>query len=63
MTFLGPDDHRLDGTPEENEKKLERLRSVGQPMPDIEIGIMAAGRACSCRRARRARSASAATAS
>ena len=41
MTFLGPDDHRLDGTPEENEKKLERLRSVGRPMPDIEIGILA----------------------
>jgi len=41
MTFLGPEDHRLDGTPEENEKKLERLRSVGRPMPDIEIGILA----------------------
>ncbi|MCK9494812.1 MAG: long-chain-fatty-acid--CoA ligase [Dehalococcoidia bacterium] len=41
MTFLGPDDHRLDGTPEENEKKIERLRSVGRPMPDMEIGILA----------------------
>lgn len=40
MTYLGPDDHRLDGTPEENEKKLERLRSVGRPMPDIDIGIL-----------------------
>jgi len=41
ISFLAPEDHRLDGTPEENEKKLERLRSVGKPMPDIEIGIMA----------------------
>jgi acyl-CoA synthetase (AMP-forming)/AMP-acid ligase II len=40
MTFLGPDDHKLNGTPEENEKKLLHLRSVGRPMPDIEIGIM-----------------------
>ncbi|MCK9486144.1 MAG: long-chain-fatty-acid--CoA ligase [Dehalococcoidia bacterium] len=41
MTFLGPDDHRLDGTPEENEKKLLRLRSVGRTMPDIEVVTMA----------------------
>lgn len=41
MTFLGPDDHRLDGTPEENEQKLHRLRSVGRSMPDVEIGIRA----------------------
>ncbi len=41
MTFLGPDDHRLDGTPEENDLKLLRLRSVGRTMPDIEIGIIA----------------------
>jgi acyl-CoA synthetase (AMP-forming)/AMP-acid ligase II len=41
MTFLDPDDHRLNGTPEENEKKIERLRSVGRPMPDIEIAILA----------------------
>ena len=40
MTFLGPDDHRLDGTPEENEKKIERLRSVGRTMPDIDIAIL-----------------------
>ncbi len=40
MTYLGPDDHRLDGTPEENELTLKRLRSVGRGMPDIEIGIL-----------------------
>ena len=41
MSFLGPDDHRLDGTPEENERKIARLRSVGRPMPDIEVAILA----------------------
>jgi len=41
MTFLGPDDHRLDGTPEENEKKIARLRSVGRTMPDVEVVTMA----------------------
>ncbi|MDA0365604.1 MAG: long-chain-fatty-acid--CoA ligase [Chloroflexi bacterium] len=41
MSFLAPDDHRLDGTPEENEKKVERLRSVGRPMPDIQVAILA----------------------
>lgn len=40
MTYLDPDDHRLDGTPEENELKIARLRSVGRPMPDIDIGII-----------------------
>jgi len=41
MTFLDPEDHRLNGTPEENEKKLERLRSVGRPMSDIDVAILA----------------------
>lgn len=40
LTYLGPDDHRLDGTPEENAKKLHRLRSVGRAMDDVTIGIM-----------------------
>jgi len=40
ISYLGPDDHRLNGTPEENEKKLARLRSVGRVMPDIQVGIM-----------------------
>jgi acyl-CoA synthetase (AMP-forming)/AMP-acid ligase II len=42
MSYLGPDDHRLDGTPEQNDRKIARLRSVGRPMPDIEVGIMGA---------------------
>ena len=40
MTYLDPDDHRLDGTPEENELKLKRLHSVGRPMPDLEVAIL-----------------------
>src|SRR5262249_17785716 len=40
LTFLGPDDHRLDGTVEENALKLHRLRSVGRPMHDIDIAIL-----------------------
>jgi acyl-CoA synthetase (AMP-forming)/AMP-acid ligase II len=40
LTYLAPEDHRLDGTPEENEKKIKRLRSVGRPMDDVEIAIM-----------------------
>ena len=37
LTFLGPDDHDLSI---DTEKKEARLRSVGKPMPDVEIGIM-----------------------
>ena len=40
LTFLGPDDHRLDGTSEENAKKLHRLRSVGRPMDDVDLAIV-----------------------
>ena len=39
LTFLGPDDHKIEGTPAEQEKRLKRLRSVGRPMDDIEISI------------------------
>jgi acyl-CoA synthetase (AMP-forming)/AMP-acid ligase II len=40
LTYLGPDDHRLDGNEAENAKKLHRLRSVGRPMDDVEVAIM-----------------------
>jgi acyl-CoA synthetase (AMP-forming)/AMP-acid ligase II len=40
LTFLGPEDHRMDGTPGENEKKLLRLRSVGRPMDDVDLAIL-----------------------
>jgi acyl-CoA synthetase (AMP-forming)/AMP-acid ligase II len=37
LTFLAPDDHDLSTDAEARER---RLRSVGRPMPDVEIGIM-----------------------
>ena len=40
ISFLGPDDHRLGGTPDEVAVKEHRLRSVGKVMPDIEVLIM-----------------------
>jgi acyl-CoA synthetase (AMP-forming)/AMP-acid ligase II len=65
ISILGPDDHRFDGTPEENEQKDLRLRSVGKATGDMEIGILAAdgrqlptddeGEICIRRRHRQAR--------
>jgi len=40
MTYLGPEDHQIEGTEEEKAKKLQRLRSVGRPMDDIAVAIM-----------------------
>jgi len=39
LTVLGPDDHRIEGTPEEMELKLKRLNSIGKPLPDVEIRV------------------------
>jgi acyl-CoA synthetase (AMP-forming)/AMP-acid ligase II len=39
LTVLGPEDHRLEGTPEEIEKRLKRLTSVGKPLPDVEVKV------------------------
>ncbi len=41
LTFLGPEDHQIpDGPPEEREKKLHRLRSVGRAMEDVVVAIV-----------------------
>ncbi len=41
ITTLGPEDHRIEGTEEEKEKKLKRLTSsIGKPLPDVEIKIV-----------------------
>jgi acyl-CoA synthetase (AMP-forming)/AMP-acid ligase II len=40
VTMLGPEDHRLDGSPEEIERKLRRLGSIGRPLPDVEVRIL-----------------------
>ena len=40
LTVLGPEDHRLEGTPEEVERKTKRLTSIGRPLPDVEVQIV-----------------------
>lgn len=41
ITSLGPEDHIIEGTEEEKEKKLKRLTSsIGRPLPDVEIKIV-----------------------
>jgi len=40
ITMLPPDDHILEGTPEEIEKKLKRLTSIGKPLEDVEVQIV-----------------------
>ena len=41
ITTLGPEDHRIEGTPQEQEKKLKRLASsIGKPLPDVELRII-----------------------
>ena len=41
ITVLGPDDHVIEGTEAEKEKKLKRLTaSIGKPLPDVEIKIV-----------------------
>jgi len=41
ITTLGPEDHRIEGTEEEKEKKLKRLTSsIGKPLADVEVKIV-----------------------
>jgi acyl-CoA synthetase (AMP-forming)/AMP-acid ligase II len=40
ITMLPPEDHILEGTPEEIEKKLRRLTSIGKPLDDVEVMIV-----------------------
>ncbi len=39
VTSLSPEDHVISGTPEEREKKLRRLASIGRPMSDVEMKV------------------------
>jgi len=44
ITTLGPEDHILEGTEKEKEKKLKRLvSSIGKPLPDVEVKIVDEG--------------------
>jgi acyl-CoA synthetase (AMP-forming)/AMP-acid ligase II len=41
ITTLGPEDHIIEGTDAEKEKKLKRLAaSIGRPLPDVEVKIV-----------------------
>ena len=40
ITMLPPEDHVLEGGPEEIEKKLQRLTSIGIPLEDVEVQIV-----------------------
>lgn len=40
ITMLGPEDHVLRGSPEEIDKKRRRLRSIGKPLPDVEVRVV-----------------------
>ncbi len=40
ITMLPPEDHVLEGSPEEIERKLRRLTSIGLPLDDVEVRIV-----------------------
>ena len=40
ITMLPPEDHVLNGSPEEVERKLRRLASIGKPLTDVEVRIV-----------------------
>ena len=40
ITMLAPEDHVLEGVPDEIEKRLRRLTSVGKALDDVEIAIL-----------------------
>jgi acyl-CoA synthetase (AMP-forming)/AMP-acid ligase II len=40
VTVLLPEDHRLEGSAAEIERKLQRLSSIGRPLPDVEVRIV-----------------------
>ncbi|GIW10759.1 MAG: acyl-CoA synthetase [Dehalococcoidia bacterium] len=40
VTILGPEDHRLEGSQAEIERKIARLHSIGRPVDDVELAIL-----------------------
>ena len=40
ITMLPPEDHVLTGAPEEVERKLKRLSSIGKPLDDVDVRIV-----------------------
>ena len=43
ITMLPPEDHVLEGSPEEVEKRLRRLSSIGKPLDDVEVRVVDEG--------------------
>ena len=40
ITMLPPEDHVLEGSPQEVETKLRRLTSIGKPLDDVEVAMV-----------------------
>jgi acyl-CoA synthetase (AMP-forming)/AMP-acid ligase II len=40
VSILGPEDHRLEGSALEVERKVQRLASIGRPLSDVEVRIV-----------------------
>lgn len=40
VTALTAEDHNITGTPEEKERKLRRLSSIGKPLADVEVKVV-----------------------
>jgi acyl-CoA synthetase (AMP-forming)/AMP-acid ligase II len=40
VSILLPEDHRLEGSAAEVERKIQRLASIGRPLPDVEVRIV-----------------------
>ena len=40
VSVLGPEDHKLTGSKEEQERKIKRLSSVGKPLPGVDIMVV-----------------------
>ena len=40
ITMLPPEDHVLEGPPEEVDRKLKHLTSIGKPLDDVEVSIV-----------------------
>ena len=40
ITMLPPEDHALDGSPDDVERKIRRLSSIGRPLDDVDVRIV-----------------------
>jgi len=40
LTILGPEDHKLGASEEEDAVRLKRLTSIGRPLPDVQVKVV-----------------------